>query len=228
MILDGLVEALAMLTSLDTGVWGPIGLSVGLAATSTALASVLGLPLGLWMGLARFRGRGAVLTVLRSLLALPTVFVGLVVFAFLSRQGPLGGLELLYTPAAIVAGQTLLAVPITAALAAAAVQRTDPRVRLAILGLGGGVLDVGRAVASHSRAALVAAVATAFGRVFSEVGVSMMVGGNIRGFTRTITTGIAFETGKGELATGIALGVVLLTVALGISLLAGLLREEQS
>ncbi len=219
MILEGIGKGLALLVRLDPRIVGPIQVSLLVSSLATLLATLLGLPLGLLIGLSRFRGRRLVLGTLNTLLALPTVLVGLVVYAMISRQGPLGGLELLYTRGAMVVGQALLALPIVAALAAAAVQQADPRIRLAALGLGAGRLPAALLVASRRRAALLAAMMAAFGRVFSEVGISMMVGGNIRGHTRNITTGIAFETGKGEFGMGVALGVVLLGVALVVNLL---------
>jgi tungstate transport system permease protein len=224
MILEGIGKGLGLLLRLDPSITGPIQVSILVSSSATLLATLLGLPLGLLVGLGRFRGKRLVLGLLNTLLALPTVLVGLVVYAMISRQGPLGELELLYTRGAMVAGQALLAFPIVAALTAAAVQRADPRVQQAALGLGAGRLHAALLLAARRRAALLAAVVTAFGRVFSEVGISMMVGGNIRGLTRNITTGIAFETGKGEFAMGVALGVVLLGVALLVNLVVGVFQ----
>jgi tungstate transport system permease protein len=189
---------------------------------------VVGLPAGIALGTVRFRGRSAVVAGLNTLMALPTVVVGLVVYALLSRSGLLGGLDLLYTRTAMVVGQTVLVIPLIAALVNAAVEKADPRIRLTALGLGAGRARASLTVASECRNALFAALAAGFGRVFSEVGVSMMLGGNIAGYTRNITTGIAFETGKGEFAVGIALGVVLLGVALALNLAASLtMRRAQ-
>jgi tungstate transport system permease protein len=222
MILDGIREAFALLFGLHPSVWGPIGVSLTVSLISTCLAALLALPVGLAVGLGRFRGRRVVLGLLNTLMALPTVLVGLVIYALVSRQGPLGELDLLYTRTAMIMGQTLLAFPIIAAFCAAAVERADGRIAQTVLGLGGSNWQAMLAVAAQNRAALGAAVAAGFGRVFAEVGISMMVGGNIRGDTRTITTGIAFETGKGEFALGVALGLVLLVVALGINFSLGL------
>ncbi len=221
MILEGIREAIRLLTSFDPDAWGPVGVSVTVALSSTLIASLLALPFGLLVGLGRFRGKRAVVVVLNTLLALPTVLVGLVIYALLTRRGPLGSWDMLYTPAAMVVGQVILAFPIVAAFCAAAVEHSDPRVRQTVLGLGAGRLRAALVVAAENRAALVAAVAAGFGRVFAEVGISMMVGGNIRGYTRNITTGIAFETGKGEFALGVALGIVLLIVALAVNLAVG-------
>jgi tungstate transport system permease protein len=222
MILEGIREGFALLFSFDPEVWGPIRVSVTVALASTAIASLLAIPFGLLVGLGRFRGRRVVMGLLNTLMALPTVLVGLIVYAFITRRGPLGEFEILYTQTAMVIGQVILAFPIIAGFCAAAVERADPRIQLTVLGLGAGRFRAALVVASESRAALATAVAAGFGRVFAEVGISMMLGGNIRGETRNITTGIAFETGKGEFALGVALGVVLLVVALAVNLTAGL------
>ncbi len=221
MILEGIREGFALLFSLDPEVWGPVRVSLLVALSSTAIASALALPCGLAVGLGRFRGRRLVVGLLNTLMALPTVLVGLIVYALVSRQGPLGSMELLYTPAAMIMGQVVLAFPIIAGFCAAAVERADPRVQQTVLGLGAGRIRAAVTVAAENRSALAAAVAAGFGRVFAEVGIAMMVGGNIHGLTRNITTGIAFETGKGEFALGVALGIVLLAVALTINLVIG-------
>ncbi|MBN2499107.1 MAG: ABC transporter permease [Deltaproteobacteria bacterium] len=219
MILEGISEGLNLLFCGDAEVWSIVSVSVRVSACSTAIAAALALPVGLLVGQGRFRGRRIVLTVLNTLMALPTVLVGLLVYAFISRSGPLGGWELLYTPAAMIVGQVVLAFPIIAGFTAAGMEKADPRILLTVRALGAGRLRSLLTAAAEGRAALAGAVAAGFGRVFAEVGVSMMLGGNIRGSTRNITTGIAFETGKGEFALGVALGVVLLGVALGVNLL---------
>jgi tungstate transport system permease protein len=221
MILDGFRRALEMLFSLDPDVWGPVWVSLRVACISTVLAALVALPLGLAIGLGRFAGRRVVVSLMNTLLALPTVLVGLVLYGLLSRSGPLGALGILYTPTAMVIGQSVLALPMICAFTVASVERSDPRIRLSMLSLGAGRFRSSMAVALESRAALAAALAAGFGRVFSEVGVAMMVGGNIKGYTRNITTGIAFETGKGEFALGVALGLVLLVVALGVNFAVG-------
>jgi len=221
MILEGVRKAIDMLWSLDPQVWGPVWVSLRVACLATAAAALLALPLGLAIGMERFAGRRVVVSVLNTMLALPTVLVGLVLYGLLSRSGPFGALEMLYTPGAMIIGQTVLALPMICAFTVASVERSDPRIRLTMLSLGAGRLRAAFAVAVENRAALAAALAAGFGRVFSEVGVAMMVGGNIRGYTRNITTGIAFETGKGEFALGVALGIVLLTVALAVNFAVG-------
>jgi len=219
MIIEGLVDGLRMLVSLDAEVWHPIGVSLRVSLTACAISATIALPLGVALGLGRFRGRHGVRTLVQASMSLPTVMVGLVLFGLLSRRGALGDLGLLYTPAGMVLGQVVLAIPIMVGFCSSAFERVDPRIQLTALSLGAGRLQAAVLVASEHRSALVAAVAAGFGRVFAEVGVSMLLGGNIRGYTRNITTGIAFETGKGEFAHGVALGVVLLVVALGVNLL---------
>ncbi len=217
MILEGLAEGLARLFSGDAEVWGIVGVSVYVSSLATIIATALALPVGLAVGAGRFRGRGVLRTLFNTLMALPTVLVGLIVYAFLSRSGPLGDLGLLYTPGAMVVGQVILAFPIIAGFTAAGVERADPRILQTAYALGAGRAQAMWTLAGEAKVALFAAVAAGFGRVFAEVGISMMLGGNIQGYTRNITTGIAFETGKGEFALGVALGVVLLAVALLIN-----------
>jgi tungstate transport system permease protein len=192
-------------------------LSLRVAFLATLAACALGIPLGVWLGTTVFAGRRGVLTALNTLLALPTVVVGLAIYLLLSRRGPLGGLGLLFTWQAIVVAEVVLAFPIAASLSAAAVQAVDPRVRRTALTLGAGPLLAARAVMGEARLALASAVAVAFGRVLSEVGAVMIVGGNIRHDTRTLTTAITLATSQGDFALAIALGMVLLALALTVN-----------
>jgi tungstate transport system permease protein len=171
------------------------------------------------VGTTRFWGRRAAITTLNTMLAFPTVVVGLVIWGLLARRGPLGGLGLLYTWAAIVAAEVVLAVPIAAALTAAAVQAVDPRVRRTALTLGASAWRVHWAVAREARYALMSGVMVAFGRVLAEVGAAMIVGGNIRHHTRTLTTAVALATSQGDFALAMALGLVLLALALTVNVL---------
>ena len=168
---EGFAEALRLIVHMDPEVWGITLVSFKVAAASTIIATILGVPLGFSVASREFRGKGFVITVLNTLLALPTVVVGLSVYAFLSRRGPLGSLGLLFTPTAMVIGQSILALPITAALSLAAVQHLDPRVRETALTLGATAGQAARAVLREGRFAILAAVIAAFGRVFAEVGV---------------------------------------------------------
>lgn len=182
------------------------------------------MPLGFWLGGTRFQGRRGLLVVLNTALAFPTVVIGLLVYLLLSRHGPLGGLGLLFTWQAIVVAEVLLAVPIATALSAAAVQGVDPRVRRTALTLGAGPVATAWAVGREARFALGAAVVVSFGRVLSEVGAAMIVGGNLRGETRTLTTAVALATSQGHFDLAIALGLVLLALALTVNVLIHLLQ----
>ncbi len=222
----GFVEALRLLAGRDPELLTIAWTSIWIAAVSTALAALCGAPLGFVVATSRFRGREAAIAVLNTLMAMPTVVIGLVLYAALSRRGPLGPLGLLYTPAAMILGQFLLALPIVAALTLSAVGEIDPRVRKTALALGAGGPQAAAAVLRESQTGILAAVAAGFGRVFAEVGVSMMLGGNIKDYTRNIPTAIALETARGEFARGIALGLILLLVALAINLFLQLARRQ--
>ena len=222
---DALAAALHLLATRDADVMAAVRVSLEVALASTLLATLLGAPLGFAVGTGRFRGRRAVEVALNTATALPTVVVGLLVYAMLSRRGPFGPLELLYTRGAMVIGETLLITPLMAALTMALVSGADPRIRETALTLGASRLGAAWTVLGELRRGALAAVATGFGRLISELGVALMVGGNILGATRTMTTAIALETGKGEFALALALGVILLSVALlvnvGAALVAG-------
>ena len=169
--------------------------------------------MGFVIGNGNFWAKKALITIFNTLMAFPTVVIGLLVYSFISRQGPLGPLELLFTPRAMVMGQFILAIPIIVALTISATQGIDPRAKLTAMTLGAGRLRMAVTILSEVRFALMAAVTAGFGRVIAEVGCAMMVGGNIRGYTRTMTTAIALETAKGEFSFALALGFILLMVA---------------
>jgi tungstate transport system permease protein len=211
---EGIRRALALLASGDAEVFGIALLTFKVALVATVAACGIGLPLGFVLATRRFWGRRIALTVVNTALAFPTVVVGLLIYGLLSRRGPLGGLGWLYSWQAIVVADTLLALPIAAALSAAAVQAVDPRIRRTALTLGAGRWRAAWTVAGEARFALVAVVTAAFGQVVAEVGAAMIVGGNIRGETRTLTTAVALATAQGDFGFALALGLVLLTVAL--------------
>ena len=211
---------------MNAEVLGITALSLKVAVSATAIACALGVPLGFWLGGTRLQGRRGLLVVLNTALAFPTVVIGLALYLLLSRHGPLGGLGLLYTWQAIVVAEVVLAVPIATALSAAAVQAVDPRVRRTALTLGAGPLATAWAVAREARATLLAAVVVAFGRVLSEVGAAMIVGGNLRGETRTLTTAVALATSQGQFELAIALGLVLLALALTVNVVIHLLHRR--
>ncbi len=200
-------------------VFGIAALSLKIALAGTLVACLLGVPLGFALGLTRFAGRRALLVVLNSALAFPTVVIGLVIYLLLARRGPLGGLGLLYTWQAIAIAEVILAVPIATALSAAAVQAVDPRVRRTALTLGAGTLRTAWTIAREARFALAAAVVVAFGRVLSEVGAALIVGGNILHETRTLTTAITLAMSQGNFGLAVALGLVLLALALTVNVL---------
>jgi len=199
-------------------------LSLRVALLATGVACALGIPAGIWLGSTAFAGRRSLLVLLNTALALPTVVVGLALYLLLSRHGPLGALGLLFTWRAVVIAEIVLAFPIAASLSAAAVQAVDPRVRRTALTLGAGPLRTGWAVAREARLALLAAVAVAFGRVLSEVGAVLIVGGNIRHETRTLTTAITLATSQGDFALAVALGLILLALALTVNAVLQLLQ----
>jgi tungstate transport system permease protein len=210
--------------ALNAEVLGITALSLRIALAATVAACAIGVPLGFWLGGTRFQGRRGALLVLNTALAFPTVVIGLLLYLLLSRHGPLGGLGLLFTWRAIVVAEVILAAPIAAALTAAAVQAVDPRVRRTALTLGAGPLLTAWAVAREARFALAAGVVVAFGRVLSEVGAAMIVGGNIRGETRTLTTAVALATSQGDFSLAVGLGLVLLALALTVNVLIQLLQ----
>lgn len=194
-------------------------LSLRVSTVSVALAALFGLPLGAWLGLAHFRGRWLVAAGVHTGMALPPVVVGLLVYLLLSRSGPLGALGWLYTSQAMVIAQTILALPFVVGITAAAVAAVPPELGLQLRGLGATAAQVRRAVLREARSGVVLAVATAFGRSLSEVGAVLMVGGNVEGHTRVLTTAVMLETGRGEFGAALALGGVLLSLALAVNLL---------
>ncbi|GAB4278291.1 MAG: ABC transporter permease [Deferrisomatales bacterium] len=216
-LLRALGAAWALLAGFDPEVWSAVGTSLRVSVTSSALAAALGIPAGAAVALGRFRGRSALLLGLNTLMALPTVVVGLLVYGLVGRQGPLGGLGLLFTPAGIVAGECVLVLPLITNLVVSALEGLDPRFHQTCRALGAGPVATARLALWEARHGVLAAGVAGFGRAIGEVGVAMMLGGNIKGFTRTMTTAIALETSKGEFELGLALGLVLLAVALGVN-----------
>jgi len=215
---EGVRRAWGLVIAGDSEVFGIALLTLKVAVVATVIACTVGLPLGYFLATRRFWGRRAALTVVNTALAFPTVVVGLLLYGMLSRRGPLGGLGWLYTWQAIVVGDVLLALPIAAALSAAAVQGVDPRVRRTAETLGAGPWRTAWTVAREARFALAAVITAAFGQVVAEVGAAMIVGGNIRGSTRTLTTAVALYTSQGDFGTALALGLVLVILALVINI----------
>lgn len=214
---EGLRRAWSLLIAGDSEVLGIALLTLKVAVVATSIACAAGLPLGYFLATRRFWGRRAALTVVNTALAFPTVVVGLLLYAVLSRRGPLGGIGWLYTWQAIVLGDVLLALPIAAALSAAAVQGVDPRIRRTAETLGAGAWRTAWTVAREARFALAAVITAAFGQVVAEIGAALIVGGNIRGETRTLTTAVALYTSQGDFGMALALGMVLLVLALVVN-----------
>jgi tungstate transport system permease protein len=225
-LVSSFAAALQLIGSFSPDVVEAVRTSLSVSAGATVFAALFGVPVGLAVGLSDSRWKGVAVTALNTLMAVPTVVVGLFVYGFLSRQGPLGALGLLFTPTAIVIGGTLLASPIVANYTLASVRGADPRILPTALTLGAGPFRAAATLVGEIRFGVFAAVIAGFGRVVAEVGVAMMLGGNIRGYTRTMTTAIALETSKGEFSFGMALGIVLMTVALIVNLFLSLLQRR--
>ncbi len=225
-LFEGLQQAVKLLLSGDSETYSAVYATVTVSGGSMLASLVVGIPLGFALGYFDFPGRRQVRTVVDTLLALPTVFIGLLVYAFLSRSGPLGHTGLLFTLTAIAIGQTILALPIVVALTAAAIEGLDRQLRATLLTLGANRRQVLLSSLWEIRHGVLAAAVTAYGRVMTEVGISMMVGGNIKWHTRTITTAIALETNKGQFGMGVALGLVLLAIAFCVNVSVSFLRRR--
>jgi tungstate transport system permease protein len=201
-------------------------LSLEVSLLATGISLFIGLPLGTVLALRQMRGRRFILSIINTGMALPPVVVGLFVAMMLWRSGPLGDLHLIYTPAAIVIAQTIIAAPVVTGLTASALQQLDPRLRLQLLGLGASPTQLVFSLWQEARLPLLAALMAGFGAVISEVGASMMVGGNIRHQTRVLTTAIVLETGKGEFQTAIELSILLLILAYLVNLGLTLIQQR--
>jgi tungstate transport system permease protein len=208
----------ALLLHADPEVLRVIALSLQISLTATAFSVVVGVPLGTWLALSRFPGRRFLLGLVHTGMGMPPVVVGLLVTLLLWRSGPLGSLRLLYTPTAIGVAQFLLAAPIVAGLSAAAIQQLNPLLRLQIVSLGATPWQQLWLLTREARLPLLAATMAAFGAVVSEVGAAMMVGGNIAGYTRVLTTATVLETSKGNFALALALGLILLALMYAVNL----------
>jgi tungstate transport system permease protein len=228
LIWEGLLQAIRLLLSGNAEVWEITLLSLQVSGLATSISLLIGLPLGTGLALGRFRGRQLALSLVNTGMALPPVVVGLIVSIFLWRSGPLGDFRLIYTPGAIVIAQLIIAAPVVTGLTVAALQQIDPRLRLQLLGLGASRGQVIWALWREARLPLLAALMAGFGSVISEVGASMMVGGNIRHQTRVLTTAIVLETGKGEFASAIALSLLLLFLAFLVNLVLTWVQQQST
>jgi tungstate transport system permease protein len=212
-IFDGIIRAFQLLFQGDPEVVRITLLSLQVSSIATIISLVIGLPLGTLLAMVQFPTRRFWISVINTGMALPPVVVGLVVSIFLWRSGPLGDLNLIYTPSAIIIAQVLISFPVATGLTVSALQQLDPRLRVQLLGLGASKLQMILSLWKEARLPLIAALIAAFGSVISEVGASMMVGGNLKGSTRVLTTAIVLETSRGEFASAIALSLILLGLA---------------
>ena len=217
-LLDSFYSALLLLWSIDPALVEIVSVSLKVSSSSTLIASLVGVPAGFLIAFREFPGKRLLITILNTLLALPTVVVGLFVYAFITRRGILGVLDLLYTQKAMIIGQVILVIPIVTVFTISAISRIDERYRKTAMTLGANALQTAWVIIREARFAIMAAVIAAFGRVIAEVGISMMLGGNAKGFTRTMTTAMALEYDKGEFVLGVALGIVLLTISFGLNI----------
>lgn len=222
---EGASTALQLIVCADPALWAIVGRSVSVSALACALACGIGLALGAWLGVARFAGRGAVLALLNTLLAVPSVVVGLGVYLLLSRSGPLGALGWMFSFQAMVLAQAILVLPVVMALTRQTIEDADRAHGEQWQSLGASRGQRSLLLAWDERHALLTVLIAAFGRAISEVGAVMIVGGNIDGFTRVMTSAIALETSKGDLPLALALGAILLAVVLVLNVLIALLRH---
>jgi tungstate transport system permease protein len=225
-LLDGLRQAFSLLFSGDAETWAITLLTLRVSLGATAIAALVGVPLGAAIALGSFPGRRLLLAAANTGMGLPPVVVGLVVTVLLWRSGPLGGLGLLYTPTAMVVAQAVIATPVVVALVAAALQQVDPEFLVQMQGLGATRVRALLALGSEARLPLLAAAMAAFGAVVSEVGAAQMVGGNIAGQTRVLTTAAVLATSRGEFGLAIAFGLVLLLLAFTVNLVVTLAGQR--
>ena len=225
---EGVVQSFSLLFGGDEDTWLAIWLSVWTSVLAVGIGTALGVPAGGWVGLFKPRGTRAWAFLFRVGMALPTVFIGLVLYGLLSRRGPLAGLSLLYTPAAIVIGEVILAFPILASFAHASTAALDPRAAETVRTHGGGRLLALRLAVSEVRPSIVAASLSAFGRCITELGIALLVGGSLRFHTRTLPAQVTLETSRGEFGRALAPGIILVLLACGAAAVAhGISREER-
>ena len=226
LILQGLWQAIVLLATLDPETWSITLLSLEVSGAATLISLVIGMSAGICLALADFRGKKLLVSLINTGMGLPPVVVGLFVTIFLWRNGPLGFLGLLYTPGAIILAQAVIATPIVAGITVAAIQNLPANLRLQILALGATRLQMIVLLMREARLPLLAAVMAGFGGVISEVGASIMVGGNIKGYTRVLTTATVMETGKGNFDIAIALGIILLALTFAVNYILTLVQQH--
>jgi tungstate transport system permease protein len=218
LLFDSLKSSFMLICSLNPELFNIVGVSIKVSIASTLIAGFIGIPTGLAISMSHFRGKRLLITVLNTMLSIPTVVIGLFVYSFISRRGILGPLDLLYTQKAIIIGQIILIAPIVTTFTISAISRIDDRYRKTALTLGANSWQTACVIMREARFGIMAAVILSFGRVIAEVGISMMLGGNAKGFTRTMTTAMALEYDKGEFVLSIALGIILLLVSFSVNI----------
>jgi tungstate transport system permease protein len=221
-----IVKAFILIFSLDKELMGIIFLSLKVSGLALAAATVIGLPIGAFLGLKRFPLRRIIIIILNTFMGLPPVVVGLFLYLLLSRSGPLGFMGLLYSPSAMVIAQTILAFPIVTSLCHSAIVNINPIIKQASMTLGATPAQAAVTIIKEARYGIMSGVIAAFGRVMAEVGAILIVGGNIAGYTRVMTTTIALETDKGNFELALALGIILLTISLFINLFLHLIQQR--
>jgi tungstate transport system permease protein len=227
LIWQGIVKAIELVFGGDAEVWSITWLSIQISGTATLISLLLGIPLGIALALSRFPGRSFAVALVNTGMGLPPVVVGLFISILLWRSGPLGFLELVYTPSAMIIAQVIIAFPLVVGLTMASFQTLDPNLALQLLGIGASKPQVLWLFCKEARLPLLAAVMAGFGGVISEVGASMMVGGNIRGQTRVLTTATVLETGKGNFDIAIALGLILLVICFALNFFLTLVQQRR-
>ncbi len=225
-IWQAFIKAIELIVSLDPEVIEIAGRSLMISLTSALLASLMCIPLASLIHFHTFRGKRILVSVIQTFFSIPTVAIGLFVFVLFSRAGPLGGTNLLFTPTVMVIGQMILITPILLGLTISALRGVDKAIRDTALSLGASNFQTMMAILREARYAVVAAVTMGFGRAISEVGIALIVGGNIRGFTRVMTTAISLETSKGELELSIALAIILLALALIVNIVLNRIQQR--
>jgi tungstate transport system permease protein len=225
-ITQGIIRAFELIFHLNAELFGIILLSLKVSGLALVIATVLGLPFGALLGLKRFPGRDLAISTANTFMGLPPVVVGLFVYLLLSRKGPLGFLGLLYSPSAMIVAQTILATPIVIALCQSAIVNVDPLIRQAARTLGATPRQVTVTIIAEARYGILSGIIAAFGRVMAEVGAILIVGGNIAGYTRVMTTTIALETDKGNFELALALGIILLTISFSINFILHAIQKK--
>lgn len=223
---ESIISALQLIIKFDPEIYKIVWISIKISFIATLFAATFGIFIGISIAIIQFPGKRLIQQFLNTLMAMPTVMIGLIFYGLLSRQGPLGNLGLLYTETAVIIGETCLILPIITNMTLVAVQSTDQRLISTLLMLGAKPYQQIIPILSELRLSILAGVVTGFGRAIGEVGAAMMLGGNIQGLTRTMTTAIALETSKGDFELGLALGLLLLIIAFAINLLLQIINTK--